>query len=79
MESHLLAYRTGRKTTKSKRLGHQTYLTEIEELAVVKWCMSMQEVALCITLNMLRYTIQTILHNAPKQHTFRDGLPRNKW
>ena len=39
----------------------------------------MQEVALCITLNMLKYTIQTILYNAPRQHPFRDGLPGDKW
>ena len=28
---------------------------------------------------MLKYTIQTILQNAPRQHPFRDGLPGDKW
>ena len=65
--------------TKSKRIGHQTYLTDMEELVVVNWCLSMQHVALCITLNMLKYTIQTILHNVPRQQPFRDGLLGDKW
>ena len=39
----------------------------------------MQQIAMCITLNMLRYTIQTILLNAPRQHPFRDGIPGDKW
>jgi len=65
--------------TKSKRTGHQTYLTEVEELAVVEWYLSMQHVALCVTLNMLKYTIQTILYNAPRQHPFRNALPGDKW
>ena len=68
-----------KQKTKSKRVGHQTYLTEVEELVVVNWCLEMQEVALCVTLNMLKYTIQAILHNAPRQHPFRDGIPGNKW
>ena len=68
-----------KEKTKTKRLGHQTYLTKIEELAVVEWCLSMQQVAFCITLNILKYTIQKILQNAPRQHPFRDGLPSDKW
>ena len=62
--------------TKSKRIEHQIYLTNIEEMAVVNWCLSMQQ---CITLNMLKSTIQTILYNAPRQHPFRDRLPSDKW
>ena len=31
-----------KEKTKSKRIGHQTYLTEVEELALVKWCLTMQ-------------------------------------
>ena len=34
---------------------------------------------MCITLNMLRYTIQKILQNSPKQHPFRNGIPGDKW
>lgn len=65
--------------TKSKTVGHQTYLTEVEEIAMVQWCIKMQEVALCITLNMLKYTVQTILRNAPRKHPFRNGIPGQKW
>ena len=74
MESPHQAYRTS-----TKKIGHQTYLTEVEELALVEWCFSMQKVALCVTLNMLKCTIQTILKNAPRQHPFRDGIPGQKW
>ena len=31
-----------KEKTEPKRFGHQTYLTEIEELTVVEWCLSMQ-------------------------------------
>ena len=65
--------------TSTKKIGHQTYPTEVEELALVKWCFSMLKVALCVTLNMLKCTIQTILKNAPRQHPFRDGIPGQKW
>jgi hypothetical protein len=65
--------------TSTKKIGHQTYLTEVEEMALVEWCFSMQKVALCVTLNMLKCTIQTISKNAPRQHPFRDGIPGQKW
>ena len=66
------------KTT-SKVVGHQTYLTEVEELALVQWCFSMQKVALCVTLNMLKFTIKSILQNSPRKHPFREGVPGDKW
>jgi hypothetical protein len=65
--------------TSSKKIGHQTYLTEFEEMALVEWCFTMQKVALCLTLNMLKCTIQTILKNAPRTHPFRNGIPWHKW
>jgi hypothetical protein len=57
--------------TSSKKIGHQTYLTEFEEMALVEWCFTMQKVALCVTLNMLKCTIQTIMKNALRTHPFR--------
>jgi len=39
MEFHPWAYKIGRKKTTSKKLGHHTYLTEIEDLDVIKWCL----------------------------------------
>ena len=39
----------------------------------------MQQVALCVTLNMLKFTIKTILENSPRKHLFRDGVLGDKW
>ena len=58
------------KTT-SKTIDHQTYLTKEEEHAVVEWCFAMQQVALCVTLNILKYTIKSILENSPRKHPFK--------
>jgi hypothetical protein len=55
----------------SKKIGHQSYLTIIDEMALVEWCFTMQKVALCVTLNMLKCTIQTIMKNALRTHPFR--------
>ena len=66
------------KTT-SKTISHQTYLTKEEEQAVVDWCFAMQQVALCVTLNMLKFTIKNILENSPRKHPFRQGVPGPKW
>ena len=67
-----------KRKTASKVVGHQTYLSKVEELALVQWCFSMQQVALCITLNMLKFTIKTILENSPRKHPFRDGVLGDK-
>ena len=66
------------KTT-SKIVGHQTYLTKEEEQAIVEWCFAMQQVALCVTLNMLKYTIKSILENSPRKHPFKQSIPGTKW
>lgn len=81
MESRHQAYKIGRMARHLQRTldMYQTYLSEVEELALVEWCFSMQKVALCVTLNMLKCTIQTILKNAPRHHPFRDGIPGKKW
>ena len=66
------------KTT-SKIVSHQTYLTKEEEQAEKEWCFAMQQVALCVTLNMLKYTIKSILENSPRKHPFKQSIPGAKW
>jgi hypothetical protein len=51
-------------------------LDKIEEMALVEWCFTMQKIALYVTLNMLKCTIQTILKNALGTHPFKNGIPR---
>ena len=39
----------------------------------------MQKVALCVTLNMLKFIIKGILENSPRKHPFKEGVPGDKW
>jgi hypothetical protein len=66
------------KTT-TKRLGHGTYLTEVEERELKTWAFRMQEVAFCVTLPILKNTVREIIRKFPRVHPFKDDLPGQKW
>ena len=66
--------------TKSKRHGHDPYLTHIEEEEELKaWCFKMQEMAISVTLPILKNTVRDIVQRFPRQHPFKDDLPGQTW
>ena len=65
--------------TKTKRLGHGTYLTEVEEHELKTWAFRMQEVAFCVTLPMLKNKVREIIKKFPRVHPFKDDLLGQKW
>lgn len=65
--------------TKSKRHGHDPYLTEVEERELKTWCFRMQEMAFSVTLPILKNTVRDIVRRFPRQHPFKDDLLGQEW
>lgn len=74
-ESTIRSWKT--KKVKSKKLGPPTALSSDEEIALVDWCLNMQEVAHCITLQMLKSKVKQICEG--RRTPFKVGLPGDKW
>ena len=67
------------RKTKSKRHGHDPYLTLIEEEELKVWCFKMQEMAFSVTLPILKNTVRDIVQCFPRKHPFKDDLPGQSW
>lgn len=65
--------------TKTKRHGHDRYLTEVEEWELKAWCFKMQEMAFSVTLPILKNIVWDIVQRFPWQHPFKDDLPGQTW
>ena len=62
---------------RSKTLGHGTYLTKIEELALKSWCFKMQEVVLLVILALLKNIVSNIICASLQPHLFKYDIPDN--
>jgi hypothetical protein len=65
--------------TKTKRHGHDPYLTQVEESELKEWCFKMQDMAFSVTLAILKNSVREIVQRIPRKHPFKDDLLGHKW